>query len=107
MSKYHSVKTTIDGVVFASKREGNRYCELRLLAKAGLIRDLELQPEFPLEINGEPLRYNESKRQIRYIADFSYTDVKTGQRVVLDAKGMDLPESKIKRAILAATTGIK
>jgi len=35
MSKYHSRKTEIDGIVFDSKKEANRYCELKLMERAG------------------------------------------------------------------------
>ena len=41
---------TRDGIVFSSKREMQRYAELKLLQKAGEIRELELQPEFPLHV---------------------------------------------------------
>ena len=42
-SKYHSRKQTIDGHVFASKKEAQRYSELKMLEKAGEISNLELQ----------------------------------------------------------------
>ena len=47
-SKYHSRKQTIDGYVFASKREAQRYSELKMLEKAGEISNLELQKRFEL-----------------------------------------------------------
>jgi len=35
ISKYNSKKTTIDGILFQSKKEAERYTELKLLEKAG------------------------------------------------------------------------
>lgn len=47
-SKYHAKPVTIDGIRFASKKEGNRYCELKALTRAGKISDLQLQVPFIL-----------------------------------------------------------
>ena len=47
-SKYKNKKITIDGITFDSQLEANRYCELKLLFKAGEISQLRLQPEFEL-----------------------------------------------------------
>ena len=47
-SKYRAVKTTIDGVVFDSKKEAARYVELKLCEKYGYISNLELQPKYIL-----------------------------------------------------------
>ena len=40
MSKYNSKKTVVDGQTFDSKKEANRYQELVLLEKAGVIKNL-------------------------------------------------------------------
>lgn len=45
--KYSAKSMEVDGHKFPSKREARRYQELVLLAKAGEIDDLELQPRFP------------------------------------------------------------
>ena len=47
-SKYHAKPVTIDGIRFASKKEGSRYCELKALTRAGKISDLQLQVPFIL-----------------------------------------------------------
>ena len=67
---------TMDGVVFASKKELKRYAELRLLQRAGEVQDLELQPEFRVSINGQ--------HYCTYTADFAYTE--KGERVVEELK---------------------
>ena len=67
---------TLDGIVFASKKEMKRYAELRLLQRAGEVQDLELQPEFRVSINGQ--------HYCTYTADFAYTE--KGERIVEELK---------------------
>tara|TARA_R110000868_G_scaffold333506_1_gene594316 strand:- start:141 stop:527 length:387 start_codon:yes stop_codon:yes gene_type:complete len=67
---------TLDGHVFASVREMKRYAVLRDWQRLGVITHLELQPKFPVTINGHPLT--------KYTADFAYFE--NGERVVEDCK---------------------
>lgn len=69
---------TLDGIVFASKREMQRYAILKLFEKAGKITNLRLQPEFKTYIAG--------KLFCRFTADFDYTLVETQEYVVEDVK---------------------
>jgi len=49
MSKYGNIKTvTSDGINHDSIKEANRWCELLLLQRAGLIQDLKRQVKFEL-----------------------------------------------------------
>ena len=49
MNKYHNKKvTTSDGIQHDSQKEARRWCELRLLERAGKITDLQRQVEFEL-----------------------------------------------------------
>ena len=100
-SKQKNVKTEIDGIKFASKGEAERYCYLRLLVKAGQIRDLELQPRFELQAafqrNG--VRYP----SVTYVADFSYIECDTGRRIVEDFKGQETDIFKLKKRLFLAT----
>ncbi len=48
-SKYKANKVEIDGVKFDSKRESERYLELKQLEKLGIIKELQLQVEFELQ----------------------------------------------------------
>ena len=50
-SKYSNRKVNIDGITFDSKKEANRYRELKLLEKVGEISNLVLQPVYVL-LNG-------------------------------------------------------
>lgn len=65
MNKYKNKKTTVDNIVFASKKEAARYCVLKLLQKAGEITDLELQPKYEFVVNG--YRIGSYKPDFRYI----------------------------------------
>ena len=93
--KYHSKKTTIDGITFDSKKEANRYCELKLLEKAGKIKDLSLQHQFILQPSFK--KNGKSIRAITYIADFVYFDLERMKNVVEDVKGYKTKEYILKR----------
>lgn len=84
-NKYNAKKTDRGRRTFDSKREAERYDELKLLERAGKIHQLELQKEFELI----PAQYIDGKlaeRALKYRADFCYID-NTGKYVVEDVKG--------------------
>ena len=97
--KYGSSKTEVNGIVFDSKKEANRYKELLILLKSGIIGLLELQ--VPYELN------NGGSHSLKYIADFVYVDGKTGQKIVEDAKGFRTREYIKKRKLMLKVHGIK
>ena len=71
--KYGAVRTEVDGVKFASKAEAKRYSELRLLEKAGKIRNLKLQPRYELFAGPRPDAKEILIKKIAvYVADFEY-----------------------------------
>ena len=87
MSKYKAKKASVDGIEFDSRKEANRYCELKLLQRAGKIQNLELQKAFEL-IPAQRERIIKGKvieRAVTYVADFVYT--KNGRIIVEDVKG--------------------
>ena len=47
--KYHNRKVVIDGITFDSQREGDYYCELKMLRMAGEVIDFERQVTFELQ----------------------------------------------------------
>lgn len=98
MSKYRAVPTVVDGVRFASKAEARRYATLRVLARAGQIRDLELQPAFALHVAGTKIG--------TYRADFRYRR-RDGAVVVEDVKGVLTPMYRWKKKHLRAEHGIE
>jgi hypothetical protein len=117
--KYHAQATTIDGIKFASKAEGRRYSDLKLLERAGEISGLELQPEYPLviprlvdgKLTNVAVRIRSAKRpngtRTKYTADFRYQDKRTGRQVVEDVKGVDTTASRLRRAVVECIYGIE
>lgn len=95
-SKYGAEKVAIDGIKFDSKKEANRYRELKILEKIGEITNLQMQVKYVLiPAQREPdtvgkrggiIKGKLIEREVSYIADFVYTDV-NGNRVVEDVKG--------------------
>jgi len=70
-NKFNARKTEVDGIVFHSEGESERYVELKMLQMAGEISELELQPEFLL-LNGFKDNTGKKHRAIKYRADFKY-----------------------------------
>lgn len=104
--KYNNKKITVDGQIFDSKKEANRYKELRLLEKAGEIKDLRMQVKFTLipaqrdEATGKVV-----ERECSYKADFVYEE--DGKTVVEDVKGFRTKEYVIKRKLMLWRYGIR
>jgi len=95
--KYNAEGTySADGLWFPSKAEARHYAQLKLLERAGDIRDLRLQPTYPVHLGGEKI--------CTYRADFSYNDFK-GHHVV-DVKGFKTPLYKLKKKLVEAVYGI-
>ncbi len=103
-NKYFARKTTVDGIEFDSDAEARRYRELCLLERAGEITDLEMQVPYELQP-----RFKAGRRVIRpitYIADFRYTDTRTGEQVVEDVKGVETEVFRIKAKMMLYVHGI-
>lgn len=103
--KYRAKPCVIEGIRFASQREGRRFLELRMLEKAGEIRELELQPRFPLYAlrasNGEVIKVAD------YVADFQFREGRDGALVVEDVKGMPTETYRLKKRIFEAQYGMQ
>lgn len=95
--KYGNKKTEVDGRMFDSKREANRYGELKLLEKDGQIINLQCQRTYRLEVNGILV--------CKYIADFVYGE--GGKLVVEDTKGHRTREYILKKKLMRAVHGIE
>lgn len=106
-NKYGNKKITVDGMTFDSKKEYNRWCELKLLERAGEISDLKRQQKFQIIPTQKDIHGNVIERPVVYIADFTYTDHRTGQLVVEDTKGYKTPEYIIKRKAMLYWNGIR
>lgn len=96
-SKYNAKKIEYKGHKFPSKLECDRFKILEEQEIKGLIKNLELQPPFVLL---EKYRYDEQAiRAIKYIADFRYVKVDTGETVIEEVKGFKTDVYKIKHKI--------
>ncbi len=82
--KLKNKKTVIDGITFDSKKEANRYLELKVFLENGLIEDLKTQVTFEL-IPKQKLSNGKNERSVSYIADFVYQQ--DGKIIVEDVKG--------------------
>lgn len=92
-SKYGAIRTTVDGITFASRAEARMYSELKLRQRAHEIDLLRCQPRLRLVVNGQHIG--------DYVADFTFLerDVLHGPsgwtRVWLDVKGViNLPRHR-------------
>ncbi len=121
--KYNAKRTAVDGIVFASKKEAQRYSVLKVLQKAGVIKNLRMQVPFVLipdqreadvwvpykkPIKGETGRWKPGKvieRRCVYVADFVYEQ--DGETVVEDVKGRRTKEYIVKRKLLLHQYGIR
>lgn len=98
MNKYKNKKVECDGIVFDSIAEMNRYCELKLLQRGGIIENLQLQPTFILQ--DKFTKNGVTYRAIKYKADFMYQD--NGKTIVEDVKGFKTKEFLIKQKLFEA-----
>lgn len=104
INKYHNKKVIIDGIKFDSQKEGNYYLKLKMLEKAGKIRDLRLQVPFVVL---ETFKVDDrTYRKTKYIADFTYYDDKDKLHVI-DVKGFHTNEYQLKKKLMAWKYGIE
>lgn len=84
MNKYNAKKVRIDGIEFDSRKEAQRYRELKTLEKEGLIKELRLQ--VPYEVVPKQGYKGKTVRSVKYVADFVY--IRDGEIVAEDVKGL-------------------
>ena len=104
--KYGNKKATLDGITFDSRKEANRYAELKLMQQCGAISHLELQKEFVLI----PSQYIDGKcveRACKYKADFYYHDNYSNQWCCEDTKGFKTKDYIIKRKLMLYVHNIR
>ena len=105
-NKYGAKKSKADGVIFDSRKERDRYLELKLLEEHGYIKDLKLQPRYV--IHDAYVRCDGKKiRQIVYIADFEYLDIENGELITEDVKGVKTAVYRLKKKMFEKRYGVK
>ena len=96
MTKYHAHKTEVDGILFDSKLEAERFIQLKLLLQAGEISDLKLQPEFQIFQGYIDPETGEHHKSRYYFGDFQYVDKQCHKVIVEDTKGIETPDFRLK-----------
>lgn len=92
--KYRAKRTECaNGHTHDSKLEAGRCDQLHEMEENGEIMRLELQPKFPVWINGEKV--------CTYIADFAW--FVSDCRVIEDVKGMATPIFNLKKKLVEAS----
>lgn len=99
-SKYGNKKTEVDGIIFDSKKEADYYKSLLWRRKLGEIGMLELQVRFTL------VEATETERKMEYVADFTFIETATGEKKVVDAKGMKTDVYRIKKKLMKSVLNI-
>jgi len=96
-NKYHNEINEYDGNIFDSLKERQRYMELKLLERAGEIKELKIHPQYLLQA---PFIYQDkAERAIYYAADFQYITTNGNHVIIEDVKGMRTDVYKLKRKL--------
>ncbi len=94
-TKYHNTKVIYKGIKFDSKKERDRYIQLKQLHSLGIIESLELQPKFLLL---DTIHYKgKTYSKTYYKADFKYFDNEKGKYIVEDVKSPITAKDKVYR----------
>lgn len=94
-TKYHNKKVIYNRIKFDSKKEKSRFIELKQLEKAGIIKELELQPKFLLL---DTIHYKgKTYPKTYYKADFKYFDNEKGKYIIEDIKSPITAKDKVYR----------
>lgn len=96
--KYGARATVVDGIKFPSRKEADRYAELKLLERADKVRDVRCQVRMPIEVNGVHCA--------DYICDFVYWDMDKRGRIWEDVKGFRTDVYRLKKKLVEALYGI-
>lgn len=104
MPKYRNTRVwTDEWGWFDSKRELERWHELRLLERAGQIQELDRQVTF--ELAPGVILDGRKRPPMRFVADFVYEE--RGNKIVADAKGFRTQGYRLKRHLMKAFFGIE
>lgn len=97
--KYNNKKTNVNGILFDSKKEADRYVFLTRREAIGEVVDLHLQVPFVFALEGE--------KMFTYKADFVYFDKVANELIVEDVKGFQTPLYKLKKKLIEQQHKIK
>ena len=104
VNKYGARKTITTEGVFDSAKEYRRFVQLKMMERAGGIKNLRRQVPYELipsqRIDGKVVEY-----PCKYIADFVYEE--NGKEIVEDSKGEKTKDYIIKRKLMLFVHGIR
>ena len=106
MNKYGAKKTEVCGITFDSKAEAMRYGQLINLELAGHVTGITRQVPFVLAPSVHLSGSTRKKPSLRYVADFVYSDTRTGKIVVEDVKGVITPLFRVKQHLMKSVHDI-
>ena len=92
-NKYHSKRSTYNGISYHSKREAMRAAELDFLVRGREIKSWRRQVAVPLEVNGIHI--------CKIVIDFVITE-RDGSETWEEVKGVWTREGKLKWALFEA-----
>ena len=104
--KYRNKPCQIGAEKYRSQREAKRHQTLLLMQKAGRIAGLTREVPFVLAPGVKILGEDRARPALRYVADFTYSDVRSGTVVVEDAKGMQTAMYRLKKHLMKTVHGI-
>lgn len=107
-SKYHNKKVEYNGMKFDSKKEMAYYMKLKLLEKAGEIKNVERQIEY--ELIPKFKVGNKTYRKTSYFADFRYVSVEDDKIHVVDVKSLITAKNdvyRLKKKLMAYKYGVE
>lgn len=106
-AKYRNKKVFVDNLKFDSKKEYQRWLELKTLEKAGHIEGLQHQVSFTLAPSVKFIEAQRAKPALKIIVDFMY--YQDNAWVIEDVKSVATMTTAfiIKRHLLLAQTGIQ
>lgn len=96
-NKYGAKKTEVDGIVFDSGLEAQRYGQLKALEAAGEIHNLTFQPRYEFVVNGVRIG--------SYRPDFRYMD-NEGDFHTEDVKGVRTRDLSLRLKLMQAIHGV-
>jgi len=94
-SKYNANRVRVDGILFDSQLEADKYSELKLSLHTGAIAGFCRQPEFVLQEGFG------ATRPITYRADFIVFNL-DGTYEIVDTKGFETPEFRRTQKLFIA-----
>ena len=108
-NKYGAQPIIVDGIRFDSTKESRRYRDLVLLERARAIRDLELQPSFPIQVVALWRPGGEIITVGRFTADFKYVDAETDEVVYEDVKTTATKTTayRLRKRLVEAIYGVR